>query len=179
MAHPPQKDKCPGCLAELPVLDGPSHRYIGASPACWALYTGLTSGGEPPIAPFPLGGMLIDAYAAQHPGVPSDQAIQSVAVHLLALYGVLGRGVSPGDALWVRQRALREIKGVKHGRFQWLPPPSFAGKLTIADVVQAPTPQARARIGDDYVRQVFAIWSANYLKTIAAWYDQFVLPDRL
>ena len=31
-------EPCPGCQAPLPALDGPTHRYIGASPACWAIY---------------------------------------------------------------------------------------------------------------------------------------------
>ncbi|HLF87607.1 MAG TPA: DUF5946 family protein [Anaerolineales bacterium] len=80
---------CPGCRALLPDIDGPTHRYIGASPACWGIYTALTGGGEPPMAPAPSNTLIVDAYAAQHPGTPSPQSIQSVAVHLIALYGVL------------------------------------------------------------------------------------------
>ena len=34
----PSKSVCPGCGLELEVVDGPTHDYIGASPACWALY---------------------------------------------------------------------------------------------------------------------------------------------
>ena len=51
--------------------------------------------------------LLADAYAAQHPGVPGPQAIQSVAIHLLVLEGVFNRGVAPENAQWVRRRALR------------------------------------------------------------------------
>jgi hypothetical protein len=53
------------------------------------------------LAPAPTNALLGDAYAAQHPGTPSPQAIQSVAVHLLALYAVLEKGVASEMALWV------------------------------------------------------------------------------
>lgn len=54
--------RCPGCAAVVPDVDGPTHRYIGGAPACWAAFTELLVQG---IAPY--GG---DAYAAQHPGSP-------------------------------------------------------------------------------------------------------------
>src|SRR5690606_37658695 len=120
----------------LPAGDGPTHRYIGASPACWAIFSALLNAGEPPLAPGPMNGLIGDAYAAQHPGTPSPQAIQSVAVHLLVLYGVLERGVAPDQALWIRQRALRDQTQSRRARFTWMTPPSFAGSLTVADIVR-------------------------------------------
>ncbi|MCA9961009.1 MAG: hypothetical protein KC443_18340, partial [Anaerolineales bacterium] len=82
-------EPCPDCHALLPPSGGAGHRYIGASPACWDIFAALANAGEPPLAPHPWNGLLLDAYTTQHPGVPSPQAIQSVAVHLLALHGVL------------------------------------------------------------------------------------------
>ena len=32
---------CIGCGGLVPDIDGPSHRYMLASPGCWAAYTGL------------------------------------------------------------------------------------------------------------------------------------------
>lgn len=168
---------CPNCHALLPLSDGPTHRYIGASAACWAIYTNLNNGGEPPLAPNPYNALLVDAYAAQHYGVPSDQAIQSVAVHLLTLYGVLVRGVSPDKALWLRQRALREQKSSKRGRYHWLTPPSFAGCVTVADIVREPTLTARSHKVKEYVEQVWAIWSKPHLPIIIHWYDAYIIPD--
>jgi hypothetical protein len=40
----------PGCGALLARIDGPTHRYIGASPACWAIFTRLVNAGEPSLA---------------------------------------------------------------------------------------------------------------------------------
>lgn len=173
-------EPCPDCRALLPPLDGPTHRYLGASSACWTLYANLHNGGEPPLAPSPYNNLLVDAYAAQHPGVaPSDQAIQSVAVHTLTLYGVFVRGVTLDRVLWLRLRPLREQKSSKRGRFHWLAPPSFAGSLTIADIVALPTPTARSQKVKEYVEQVWSLWEYAHQTTIADWYDSFVLPDKL
>jgi hypothetical protein len=169
---------CPGCGVLLPPLDGPTHRYIGASPACWAISAALGVG-EPEVAPSPLRALLVDAYAAQHPGVPSDQATQSVAVHLITLYGVLVRGHAPGDAVALRTRPLREQTGPKHGRFRWLTPPDLRATVNVAQIAAAPTPAARGALVDDCARSVWAAWAAGYEATIAAWYERYVLPARL
>jgi len=170
-------EPCPGCGALLPPNNGPTHRYLGASAACWALYSALTGAGEPPLAANPLKVLLVDAYAAQHPGTPSDQATQSVAVHLLALYGVLVRRMPPEKALWIRQRAVRLQGQPKHNRFVWLTPPSFSGSLTIADIVEAPTPSARSERVVAYIHCVWEIWATDHTGTIARWYDLFVEGD--
>ncbi len=175
----PQLEPCPDCRALLPPLDGPTHRYIGASSACWTLYTNLHNGGEPPLVPSPYNNLLVDAYAAQHPGVPSDQAIQSVAVHTLVLYGVFEQGVALEQALWLRLRPLREQKSSKRGRFHWLTPPSFAGSITIADIVALSTPAARSQKVEAYVKQVWSFWAEQHHAVIAAWYQAYVLPDLL
>lgn len=167
-------EPCPGCQAMLPPLDGPTHRYIGASPACWALYTALQSGGEPPLALAPMNGLLVDAYAAQHPGMPSPQAIQSVAVHLLTLHGVFAHGVGVERALWLRLEALQERSGSRRGRYSWLEPPDFAGSLTVAEIVREPTPEARSAALARYGEAVYRIWASAHGETIAAWYAMFV-----
>lgn len=176
MTNPPPTP-CPGCGALLPASAGPTHAYIGASPACWAQFSALFNGGEPPLAPAPLAALIGDAYAAQHPGTPSAQATQSVAVHLLTLYGVLVRGVAPQNALWVRRRALRTGARAKHGRFTWLTPPGARYAATIVDIIRAPTPAARAEQVAPYIHAVWERWSQPHGATIAVWYDAYVLPD--
>jgi hypothetical protein len=92
-----QDEVCPDCGIVLPQLaeSDPTHRYIGASASCWQLFSYLLNAGEPPVAPGRLNPLLVDAYCVQHHGTPSPQAINSVAVHALALHGVLAAGVSP------------------------------------------------------------------------------------
>jgi hypothetical protein len=171
---------CPDCKVVLPNFDGSVHRYLGASPSCWAMYSALSGGGEPPIAPGPFNALLVDAYTTQHPGVPSNQAIQSVAVHLLTLYGILERGVSIDRAVWLRTRPLRDGSQHKHNRFTWLTPPSFATSLKIADIVVAPTPQARAARVTDYVHDIWSIWwGTEHAPTLVKWYEQYSVPEKI
>ncbi|HMP42164.1 MAG TPA: DUF5946 family protein [Roseiflexaceae bacterium] len=165
---------CPGCQAQLAPADGPTHRYIGASPACWALYTTLYNGGGPPLAPAAHAQLLVDAYATQHPGTPSPQSIQSVAVHLLTLHGVLVHGVAIKRALWLRQETLHQRGSSRHGRYTWLAPPDFSSSLTIADIVAAPTPTQRTAIAKQYVDMVYRAWAALHTPTIAAWYAAYI-----
>jgi hypothetical protein len=170
--------ECPGCGVLLPASDGPTHRYLGASPACWAIFSALGVG-EPPVAPSPLREMLVDAYAAQHPGVPSDQSIQSVAVHLVALYGVLVQSQPVSHAIALRTRPLREQTSPKRGRFRWLTPPDLTQSVNVAQIAAAPTPQERGALVDHCVRSVWTAWAAGYEATIAEWYTRYVLPERL
>ncbi|MEM8533094.1 MAG: DUF5946 family protein [Chloroflexota bacterium] len=171
-------EPCPGCAALLPPSTGSTHRYIGASPACWERYS-LLNAGEPSLTPHPRNGLLVDAYAAQHPGISSPQAIQSVAVHLLTLYGILIKGIADEQTVWIRQRALRTQDQSRRDRFGWLEPPSFEGQLTVVDIVQAATPDERTEQLQSYVESVWQTWRHMHLGTISDWYDQFVLPDRL
>ena len=172
-------ETCPGCGARLPVSNGPIHRYLGASAACWAIYTSLSNAGVPALTPAPLNALLVDAYAVQHPGTPSDQTIQSAAVHLLALYGVLDRHEPPEKALWIRQRAVRPGYPPKHTRFNWLEPASFEGCLTVAEIVRAPAAPKRTELVGQYVLDVWSRWKKPYAETIAAWYECYILIERV
>lgn len=169
---------CPNCGALLPPDNGPTHRYIGASAACWALYSALNVG-APPVAPGRYNALLVDAYAAQHYGVPSPQAIQSVAVHLITLYGILEQGQPLEQVIWLRTRPLRDGKMSKHSRFHWLTPPDFTGSLTVADIVRAPTPEQRAGVVQSYVESVWSIWAKAARATVPQWYARYVLAERM
>ena len=182
MTSSAQYEQCPDCRAILPkqAHEGASHRYIGASPSCWTLFSNLLNAGEPPLAPGRLNSLLLDAYAAQHHGRPSPQATQSVAVHALVLYGVLHQGAAPKQALWIRRRALHKVTNMpKHGRFHWLMPPDFTDCLTVADVVQASTPAARTEKVQAYVTQVWSFWAEQHLSTFAQWYELYVVSDEV
>lgn len=172
---------CLDCGVRLPVSEGPTHRYPGAGAACWTLYSALQGGGEPPIAAGPLFPLLVDAYAAQHHGVPSNQATQSVAVHLLALYGILEMGVDVAKVISVRTHSLRAGVSARHARFVWLEPPPLAalGALTVADIAQGRSPQARYDVTARYIHAVWDAWKARHAAQVAAWYEQYVVPDRL
>ena len=110
----------------LPVFNGPTHAYLGASPACWRLYGRVStlSWGRPDD--LPLDRLVVDAYGAQHPGQRQVRALQSVAVHLMGLCTVLERGVQP------RIMPTRDRKRVRRTLdLHWLEPPSPIGTLTV------------------------------------------------
>jgi hypothetical protein len=114
---------------------------------------------------------MVDAYAAQHPGTPSPQAIQSVAIHLLTLHGVIERGITSQNVMWARRRPLR-WKGI----FRWLEPPELRQTLTVADVALSPLSH-RTAVTAMFSAAVYDAWAASYRDVIVEWYDRYVLSD--
>ncbi|MEM7117531.1 MAG: DUF5946 family protein [Chloroflexota bacterium] len=172
----PQLERCPDCRALLPklALDAPTHRYMGGSASCWALFANMNNAGEPPIAPNRLTPLLTDAYAAQHFGKPSPQAINSVAIHLLALNVVFTHGFDPAKAQWVRLRAIQNKATPRHERFHWLTPPDFTDCLTVADIAAEPTAEERGEKTAVYVKQVYTHWAELHHDTLAQWYNTYI-----
>lgn len=177
---------CPGCGARFPVFEGPTHRYIGASAACWALFnwcvatgapddTGLvqqssipaTAAYVPDRDDAPLESLLGDAYGVQHHGGESPQAIQSVAVHLLNMHGIIsGKTTLPG---WPIDRALR-----KRGVFHKLEPPALGSALSIRHLFPGGgvvLPVTRGR----YVISVYEVWMSLHRSTVEEWYERYVV----
>ncbi|MEO5923138.1 MAG: DUF5946 family protein [Bryobacteraceae bacterium] len=178
---------CPGCGASFPPFDGPTHRYIGASAACWALMLAWMSGNPPEagllagsiaprVTPASLSqkdaGLLDavwgDAYGVQHHGDDSPQAIQSVAIHLLALHGAV---TQRADGMWVKRRALR-----KRGVFHKLAPPALGCALTIRHLFSGEGPEA-VITKIDYAYSVYNAWLALHRTTVERWYELYVAGD--
>jgi hypothetical protein len=180
---------CHGCGALFPSFEGPTHRYVGASAGCWALFNwsvtmeesddfGLIAQSRIPENPvrvpslsdaIPLDALFGDAYGVQHHGEDSPQAIQSVAVHLLNLYGIIsGKTTSPR---WPIGRAIR-VRGVFHK----LDPPALGCALTIRHLFSGGgivTPVTRSQ----YVVSVYEAWMALHRSTVEQWYERYVVPD--
>jgi hypothetical protein len=172
-------EPCIGCGAILPALEGPVHRYMDSSPACWAVFNALQNP-ERPLEFAPFNALIVDAYAAQHPGVPtSPQAINSVAVHLMTLHGILEKKFKPDQAMWLRQRPGRPGSIERHSRFHWLTPPSFANCLKVADVAAGKTTHERSSIVEAWVKDVWKAWSELHGDQVAMWFEQFVISKRL
>src|SRR5688572_24525153 len=95
VAVPPPTEICPGCGVALPAETGPTHPYMLGSPACWRGFGELLAAqySEPRRMGFHQ--VVVDAYAAQHPGGDDPRAVQSVAIHLMTLALFLERGVDP------------------------------------------------------------------------------------
>jgi hypothetical protein len=140
------------------------------------MFSALNNAGEPPLAPGRLNPLITDAYAVQHPGTPSPQAIQSVAVHLLALYGILDLGLEPNRALDIRVRAIQHGSTPKRDRFHWLNPPTVEYSLTIADVAAGETSRVRTEIAERWIHHVWDKWSTHRSQA-TSWFQSYVYPN--
>ena len=179
---------CPGCGALFPPCDGPTHRYLGASAGCWALFSwyhvgdpdasGMLAESRIPEAvvavplvtsALSLDALIGDAYGVQHHGDESPQAVQSVALHFLDLYGIISGWTT--SQRWPMGRAIR-TKGVYHK----LVPPAQGSALTIRHLfpgggVRVPVTRSQ------YVRSVYDTWMALHRSTVELWYERYVVPD--
>ncbi|MFN8583558.1 MAG: DUF5946 family protein, partial [Gemmatimonadaceae bacterium] len=122
---------CVGCGASIAQREGPVHPYMTSAPACLAQYGELLAHLAHGAIAQATRVMCADSYAAQHPGSPNPQAIQSVGTHLVNIYRYIARGEP------VHIPTL-PAKGFLH----WLEPPSFAGTLTVFDMPPAADPAA-------------------------------------
>lgn len=147
---------CPGCRIVLRPSDGPTHAYIGASAACWERW------GEFEMLALSddrLGQVLptaVDAYAAQHPGVPSRRSAQSVVAHLVSLHLVLEGGWRSVDGIRAKQVLL-----ARDPVFDWLEPPADLGLQTVLDLAAA-HPGARSAAVMAYAAAVWASWGEHH-----------------
>lgn len=164
---------CTGCGALVPDIDAPTHRYIGASPGCWQAYGellargyGAGSGGRGYGTAHRL---VVDAYAAQHPGVPGKQSSQSVAAHLFVLCLALERNVDPSFAT----RAIVEfVEKRKQRGFAWMEPPSSLGDVTVLDVIGATDAHDHNERVLRWAESVWQAWKPHHYK-VRAWADEF------
>jgi hypothetical protein len=158
------RERCVGCAAEFDAIEGPIHRYMTSSPACWSRYGELL--GVFAIQPTLTAARIycVDAYAVQHPGAPNPQAIQSVAVHLLNMYGYLVRGLPVAPP---------RLAGHK-GAFRWLTPPASPGARTVRDM---PTTGDAGAIGAAARAWVEAVWTAHaeHHAQIAQWHALYAM----
>ena len=150
--------RCPGCGAMVPTVpDGPTHRYIGASPGCWALYTALLAS-EYTAFDARTHQLSVDSYAAQHPGNRSPQAIQSVCTHLVALCLSLEHSFGVED--------LRPLMGdMSKGRWFepiWLEPPTAPFSMTIVDLLGIDSPDVYGVKVHEWAAATWAAWSAHH-----------------
>lgn len=161
---------CPGCGVLLPQAEGAVHRYMIASPACWATYGEVLAREYQDPAGFGrLHRLSVDAYAAQHPGEPCPESIKSVGVHLVRLGLVLERGLSLPRA----NAAMLRISELKHG-FHWLEPPARRGSATVELVHAAKTADQHLAAVRHWAEAVWMAWSDHHAQ-IAAWMDQIDL----
>ena len=134
-----------------------------SSPGCWAAYGEVLAREYNDPAYFCNHRLTVDAYAVQHPGRPSPQSIQSVAVHLVSLSLMFERGVSPAQAAAAMQAATR-----RKDAFRWLEPPPSRGALTVADLPRVASAEEHASCVRAWAESVWTAWSPHH-GTVRGW----------
>ncbi len=154
---------CPGCGLTVADVAGPSHPYIGAATGCWALYGEVLAREYGELRYPEVHRLTVDAYAAQHPGVPSRRSIQSVAVHLVSLHLVLERGFNGARAT----AAIRRVLAARP-TLVWLEPPARLGAGTVADIVAARTAAEHESRVRRWAAAVWTAWAPHH-GTVRGW----------
>jgi hypothetical protein len=156
---------CPGCGSRLPAVEGPVHAYMTASPACWAAFNAVMAREYSDPALMAVHRLSVDAWAVQHPGDGSRRAIQSVGLHLARLMVQIDQGLA-GEAAHDAMLGFAARKGD-------LPelPPRGDYTLTVADVVEAETPDAHRAAVRRWANAVWADWSDQH-EFIRGWARQ-------
>ena len=151
-------EPCPGCGERYaPSAATETHGYLGASPACWAVF------GEVLAREFsdPAYGWIhrhtVDVYTVQHPGTDGRKQRQSVAIHLIALCGWLESGLDMGRLNPISQRLANEARD-----WPWLEPPSPPYGLTVADVLAARSGAEHSDFVRAWAVATWDAWSAHH-----------------
>ncbi|HSR49468.1 MAG TPA: DUF5946 family protein [Acidobacteriota bacterium] len=161
---------CVGCGGRFPDLDGPTHRYMESSPACWACFGEVLAREYSDLKYRKVHRLTVDAYAIQHPGQPSDQCIRSVALHAISLCAIFEQDIDLNQATQIIQKAALDKE-----RFVWLTPPTSMGPMTIADIHPAQDAQEHARLVRQWAESAWSAWSEHH-PTFRRWLSgSFVL----
>ena len=156
-----QSERCPGCGLVAPAQDGPTHRYMVSSAACWATFCELVAADYSSPERMQCHQLVVDAYAAQHPGDGERQQVQSVGLHLMTLCLFLERDADPshGPALhrsMVRRPTFRRLER------------TGPGDLTVTHVpTDGPIEAARAA-AYEWARAVWATYEPAW-PTVREW----------
>jgi len=148
---------CIGCGALVPDASSPVHRYIQSSPGCWTIYGDVLAREYSDPAYTGMHRLTVDTYAVQHPGTPSPQSTQSVAIHLLRLCLILEHGyseVAAGKAM--------PILAQQKQLFCWLSPPASVGDKTVLHVWSAQDAAAHRQAVPEWADSAWRAWVAHH-----------------
>lgn len=133
------------------------------APGCWKLATEVFAREYSDPAYMDVHCLTVDAYAAQHHLAHTEpRIIQSLNVHLLRLYLMLEKNMSPKGAGNIMERAIKKYKY----QFKWLKPPASRGSITIIDVHKAKNPQEHAKIVTQWAQDVLHAWKEHHREII-------------
>jgi hypothetical protein len=154
---------CVGCGALLEEREGPTHRYMDSSPACWAIYGEVLAREYSNPDLLEIHRLSVDAYAVQHPGKESSSTINSAAIHLMRLCLLLEQGLDMRFA----NDAIQALASEKRS-FHWLTPPSSVGSVTVVDLWKTQSVEEHRMIANAWAMSAWKAWAPHH-ETIRKW----------
>lgn len=151
------RSACVGCGALFEDRDGPVHRYMESSPACWAAFGQVLAREYADADYFAVHRLSVDAYAVQHPGRPSPQSSRSVWFHLTRLYFLLEGGM-PME----RANAVMAQLSARKQNVVWLTPPPGRGVVAVRDVLGAANAAEHCERVRTWAQSAWLAWSAHH-----------------
>ena len=181
--------ECPGCHIILQATDYPAdNRYGIASASCRKLFDEIiVKEGELYGYP-PAHRLIVDAYGVQHPprlnvqtelGISKrlvDASVQSVAIHLIALYAALEKNVPLLEISDIMRRVLSHMNPKKLS-FPELLPPENLGKVRVDDVhkevMKNLTLDEYTKLALSWAQCAWDAWSQEH-NQIRYWYNEYL-----
>ncbi len=149
--------KCFSCNAEIPCIEGEVHKYMDSSPGCWKLFGQILEKEYSDPDYMENHRITVDAFAVQHYGKPSPQAIQSVNLHLASMYLIYDKGLDVNIA----DKGLTILAKYKSELF-WLDPPVKVGEITVVDILKAQTAEEHCQLVYDWGKSVWKAWTVHH-----------------
>jgi len=150
------------CHAEFEKTDGPTHEYLESTPSCWAAF------GEVLAREYENGPLFaaahrytVDAYAVQHPGKPERRQIQSVWVHLVALYALFEENCPPR----VAKKRMERLAN-KKDELEWLDPPDFSNTPNVISVLNTTTDEEHVAVAKAWAQSLWEAWYTKHKDAI-------------
>jgi hypothetical protein len=155
--------ECIGCGALLEDRQGPTHRYLESSPACWAIYGEVLAREYSHPELMEVHRLSVDAYAVQHPGRESISTINSAAIHLMRLCLLCEEGLEMKYA-----NTMIKILSDDKRSFRWLTPPASRGEITVADVWKTNSIEEHKTMVKEWALSTWQAWAPHHA-TIREW----------
>jgi len=153
---------CPECFAPIEPIDDATHPYLPAPAGCWSKFNAVLAKEFSDAAYFKAHRLTVDAYCAQHASGTDRRQIQSVAIHLVALYLSFEKHCSDEQITGTMDALIKHYKN----RFPVLNRPSFEGTLNVTSLLGATCAEEHHALRLNWARSVWNTWQAEH-QTIA------------
>lgn len=163
-----KNEVCFGCLGEFKKIDHltVTHPYIGATPACWQMYTELLAKEFSDPDYFKAHRITVDSYCSQHIGDQNDRrSRQSANLHLIALYLIFERQANQNEVLTF----LKKTTEIKRDWRDW---PAIVQRkkphwLTVKDIIKAEDAPSHITLVNEWGRSIWNAYADSHEEIIS------------